>query len=740
MKKFIKKILMFLLCLALVIPSNLVANAATSDDAEEVKTAATTNQSEKRIVTYFPSWGIYQAGQQNIKVSDIAWDKVTHVHHAFFEINNSFQIQTTDSYADFEDEGMGHAPQADWDKYPNSGYPANTVFGHFGEYKYYKSQYPNVKILVSVGGWTRSDKFHDLAKSAANRKTFANSMVDFMKKYPFIDGFDIDWEYPTFTRQPEDQYDRGCVGGPEDKENFTLLLKDVRETFDANGMEDKLLTVAVSAGEEKIRATEPDKFAQYLDYIGVMTYDFAGNWDNVTGHLSPLYGNPADEAVRPKFNTDDAMKIYSEEYNVPKDKLLAGTPLYSRGWANVEPGPNGDGLFQPGSGTGFKGNLGEGGQYSWYDIRNMENQNGWKKYVDPISQAPYLYNAGTKQFLTYEDEDSLQAKVDYVNDNGYGGLIVWDASGDDVKDNHPMHTIMYKGLIEGQTSNKPLKATLSVDNATNKGTYTITLKIPANSKATSYKLYENNKVVKEGTVSTDALEVKYDAKDMADGTYKYKVETLNSDSSNVSNDLTVTVSKVLPKPLEATLSVNKATNNGDYVITASIPANSNATSYKLYENNKVVKEGEVTTSASNVTLDVKGKAKGTYTYKLEMINYDNTVPSKDLVVTVTDEELPTDNATEKPGTPFLSHNAWWGNTGNYTITMNMWWGENGSIWKLYENGQLISTKKLNYSSSKAGQVDSVNISGKAKGTYTYKAELINSKGISESAEVTVTIQ
>lgn len=737
MNKFLKSILICALSVAVLTPGTCInALEKTSTETKATKTAPQT--SNKRVVTYFPSWGIYQAGQQNIKVSDIAWDKVTHVHHAFFEIDNSYKIQTTDSYADFENEGMGHAPQADWNKYPSTGYPAGTVFGHFGEYKYYKEKYPNVKILISVGGWTRSEKFHELAKSDANMTTFANSMVDFMKKYPFIDGFDIDWEYPGITRAPEDQYDRGCVGGPEDKQNFTALLKKVRETFDANSMKDKLLTVAVSAGEEKIKATEPDKFAQYLDYIGIMTYDFAGAWDSVTGHLSPLYGNPADEKVRPKFNTNDAMKIYSEDYKVPKDKLLVGSPLYSRGWTNVQPGPNGDGLFQPGSGAGFKGNLGDGGQYSWYDLKKMENTGGWKKFVDPISKAPYLYNASTKQFLTYEDEDSLKAKVDYVNDNGYGGMIVWDASGDIVPD-HPMHSIAYNGLVKNVPSNKPLKGALTVDNAANKGNYTVTASIPANSKATSYKLYENDKVVQSGAVTTDTLNFKYNAANMADGTYTYKLETINSDSTTISDNLSVTVSKTLPKPLAATLTVDKATNNGTYTVTASIPANSNASSYKLYENGTSVKTGDVAASASKITFDVKDKALGTYTYKIDTINADNTTTSSDLVVTVTKDLPPVDNATEKPGTPALSHNAWWGNTGNYTVTMNMYWGENGSQWKLYENGKLVSTKNLTYSATKASQIDSVSFSNKAKGTYTYKAELINSKGVSTSTEVTITI-
>ena len=728
MKKFLKSLLLFALAFTVLAPSN-VANAADSKNTTS-KTIQTTN---KKIITYFPNWGIYQEAHQKIQVKDIAWDKVTHIHHGFFEITNDFNIKSTDDYADFQNESFA---KADWSKYPNSGYPEGQVFGHFGEYKKYKEQYPNVKVLVSVGGWTRSDKFHEVSKTAANRKTLANNMVKFMEKYPFIDGFDIDWEYPTFSRTPSDQYDRGAVGGPEDKENFTLLLKDIRETFDANNMGDKLLTVAVSAGEEKIRATEPDKYAQYVDYIGVMTYDFAGAWDSVTGHLAGIYQNPADNELRPKFNMDDAMKIFSEDYKVPKDKLLGGTPLYSRGWGNVEPGPNGDGLFQPGDGN-FIGDLGTGGQYSWFQIKKMENSGGWKKFTDPISKVPYLYNASTKQFLTYEDEASLTERINYINSNGYGGLIVWDASGDDISANHPMHTIMYNGLIKGELLKLPAVATISSDKTLSKGDYTITANIPSNSKATSYKLYENEAVIKEGTVSNDALNITLPITSKSDGVYIYRIETINDSGITSSNQVSVTVSKISPKPLKASLSVDVANNTGTYNLSVNIPSNSNATSYKLYENNAVIKEGAVTSSSINFTEEIKDKTKGTYTYKVETINEDNTTFSDDLIVTVSDLSL-NDNATDKPAKPSLSHNAW-SNTGNYTVTMNMWWGENGSAWKLYENGKLISVKNLNYNSSKSAQSDSVEFTNKAKGTYTYKAELINSKGVTESSEITVTI-
>ncbi|MDB2124045.1 glycosyl hydrolase family 18 protein [Clostridium paraputrificum] len=630
-----KKRLSLLLSLFLVVgsvglTSGTVTTSAKENTDQAVVASTTSAATNKRVITYFPSWGMYEAGQQNITVDDIPWDKVSQVNHAFFEITNDFKIQTTDSYADFECADFKHSPE--W---------GEGLAGHFGEYQYYKSKYPDVKIVIAVGGWTRSDKFHAAASTEQNRKTLAQSMVDTMKKYPFIDGIDIDWEYPTETRAPEDQYDRGSVGGPEDKHNFTLLLKTIRETFDQNGMKDKLLTVAVSAGESKIHNTEPDQYAQYVDAIGVMTYDFAGDWDDVTGHLAGLYHNPED-TTRPKFDTDDAMKIYSEEYNVPKSKLYAGSPLYSRGWGNVAPGPNGDGLFQPGN-KNFTGNLGTGGQYSWYDIKNIEKTAGWVKYRDPIAKVPYLYNSSTKQFLTYEDETSLQDRVNYINDNGYGGLIVWDCSGDDVKSGWPMHTIMFNGLIKDDSETPPTQNTLQAASLTagevSNGKYTLTAIVPAYNTATSYQILEGTTVISSGTLNSGSqtpITIKHDITGKESGIYNYTVVLSDGSSKVTSTEVKITVSAPVENPLQAASLTVGPVSNGSFTLNIQISANNAATSYQILEGNSVISTGSLTAGSvlTNISYDVTGKEEGTYNYSVVLSDGSKTATSNIVSVSV----------------------------------------------------------------------------------------------------------
>lgn len=94
-------------------------------------------------------------------------------------------------------------------------------------------------------------------------------------------------------------------------------------------------------------------------------------------------------------------------------------------------------------------------------------------------------------------------------------------------------------------------------------------------------------------------------------------------------------------------------------------------------------------------------------------------------------------ALSKPSTPNLTHNNWSGET-DYDITMNIWWGENGDKWKIYENNKLIHEENLENNSPQA-QSATFKVTGKAKGTYSYKCELINSGGVSESGTITVSV-
>lgn len=590
----------------------------------------------KKVIAYFPNWGTYNAAHHNFSVSMIPWDKITVINHSFYSVDSNFKMVSIDSFADYEKQ------------FEHSGDWTQQLKGHIGEYKYYKEKYPDKKVLISIGGWTRGENFHAMALTAGSRAIFINSVIEFLKTYPFLDGIDIDWEYPGINRpkDPNDQYDRGCPGGPEDKENFTALLREVREAYNKNNMANKLLTIACSAGYDKLELQELGIYYKYLDFINVMTYDFHGAWETITNHHSPLFANPDDPSgsapvdIKHKYNTETALKIYTDVYKIPKEMLNVGAPFYSRGWKNVNGSTGKNGLFAQANGAPV-GDLDDpqspGGQNSFTTMKKLESTKGYVKYRDPYARVPYLYNPELKTMLSYEDEQSLSERCDFVNANGYGGMIIWEISNDDPQ-GFPLTSIICNKLLSG-SSNLPGPALLSVDQAVNTGDYTVTVSIPAGNTATAMQLFENNTAVKSQAVNPKSPTVQvisYTVTNKTTGTYGYRCDLSNTDGTTPSSNLVVTVKDKNAPPEPAILSVDNGTNSGDYTLTIRVPGGNTATSWQLYENNTAIRSESLTPSPQEQLLPhvIKNKAVGTYTYVCDAANPYGTARSNQILVTV----------------------------------------------------------------------------------------------------------
>jgi chitinase len=272
---------------------------------------------------------------------------------------------------------------------------------------------PRLTVLVSVGGWLWSTNFSDMVLTAESRRVFEHSVMEFLAKYD-LDGLDIDWEYPGLPGA-------GHPFRKEDKQNFTALVKELREQFDAAAKKTgrKLyLTIAMGAGEDVIANSEMQKVQRYVDTVNLMTYDYyeAGS-DPTTGHHSPLFADPADPK---KVSSDGTVKAYKKA-GVRSQKILLGVPFYGREWGEVPEHKNG--LFQVGKVIP--------GAYAPYSLieTNMLGQ-GFTRYWDDDAKAPYLYNAEKHIFVSYEDPESLALKCKYVRDHKLGGVMFWEYFGD----------------------------------------------------------------------------------------------------------------------------------------------------------------------------------------------------------------------------------------------------------------------------------------------------------------------
>lgn len=352
----------------------------------------------KKVIAYFAAWSVYG---RNFHIADIDGSLLTHLNYAFLNIANG-ECVLGDSYADIDRF------------YPGDSWDAGKLRGSFHQLELLKAKNPHLKTLLSIGGWTWSGGFSAAAESDAARQKLARSCVAIMTKYGF-DGLDLDWEYPGGGGL--------AAGKPSDKGNFTLLLGEFRKQLDAAG-KGHLLTIATGASPKVIANMELDKIHPYLDSINVMTYDFHGSWEKVTGHNAPMYMGKGDPSPA-GWSTDGAVRAYLEG-SVPASKIVAGAAFYGRGWSGV--GSKDDGLYQPASGP--SPGTHEQGILDYHDIAANYLPTFTRKF-DAEAKVPWLYNAARQIMISYDDVESLKIRSQYVKDEGLGGLMIWELSGDD---------------------------------------------------------------------------------------------------------------------------------------------------------------------------------------------------------------------------------------------------------------------------------------------------------------------
>ncbi|TYP70084.1 glycosyl hydrolase family 18 protein [Paenibacillus methanolicus] len=393
-----------------------------------------------KIIGYYPSWSAYG---RSYNVTDMDVSKVTHINYAFADIcwngihgNSDPTGPNPTTWACQDEVGNINAPNGtivlgdpfiDAQKtFPGDKWD-DPIRGNINQLNKLKAANPHLKTIISVGGWTWSNRFSDVAADAATRETFANSAVAFLRKYKF-DGVDLDWEYPVGG---------GLAGNsvrPADKQNYTLLLNKIREKLDAAEKTDGkeyLLTIASGAGPSYIQNTELDKIAAAVDWINIMTYDFNGGWQTLSAHNAPLYNDPAAAAAgvpnSATFHTDAAIQAYFAA-GVPADKLVMGTPFYGRGWAGCAGA--GGGQYQPCGGAAQIGTW-EKGSFDFYDLEaNYINKNGYARYWNDVAKVPYLYNATNKTYISYDDVESTGYKTAYIKSKNLAGAMFWEFSGD----------------------------------------------------------------------------------------------------------------------------------------------------------------------------------------------------------------------------------------------------------------------------------------------------------------------
>ena len=272
------------------------------------------------------------------------------------------------------------------------------------EYKAFIRRHPHIQPVVSVGGWG-ADGFSQAAATAEGRTKLVSSILALMQEHGFT-GVDIDWEYPCSSAA-------GIASSPDDRQNFTLLMQELRTGLDALTARDgvpRLLATALGASEKMVDSIECASIGRIADQINLMTYDI--QTPHVASHHTALY--PSEGYP---YSADYAVKLFTEA-GIPAEKIMVGCAFYGRVFQIEKEAENP--LFKPALSDGYRSK-----NYTAL-LSLIPNA---KFFFDDTAKAPYLI--ADDAFITYDDPVSISHKGAYVIQNGLMGMMCWEYGGDE---------------------------------------------------------------------------------------------------------------------------------------------------------------------------------------------------------------------------------------------------------------------------------------------------------------------
>ena len=402
---------------------------------------------DKRIVTYFEEWGVYE---RDINLSDVNGQTMTHLNYSFFDVKADGSVELFDPYAAQEkrfsadDQVSRTFTKAEYqavdpaliaaynsDQYVitetadsvtvisvpvgwNDAGPLDA--GNFEQLRRFKELNPSVNLGFALGGWTLSDEFSTAFSSQAGRDRFVSDVVDIFQAYEFFNTVDFDWEYPGGGGDP------GNASSSNDGENFALVLEQLRVELDA--LESQTggkyeVSIATAGGSEKLANLNLSGIDSYVDFYNVMTYDFHGGWESQTGHQAAMTGDANN------YDITTSVSVF-EEAGVDLNKVVLGAPAYTRAWGGVDDGGT-FGYQQLGNGADAEGSF-EAGVYDYKDIVTDVVTGQTDLYWDDNSKAAFAYNGD--EWSSIETTATIAGKAAYVQEKDLGGMMFWALSND----------------------------------------------------------------------------------------------------------------------------------------------------------------------------------------------------------------------------------------------------------------------------------------------------------------------
>ncbi|MDS1270493.1 glycosyl hydrolase family 18 protein [Lipingzhangella sp. LS1_29] len=393
---------------------------------------------EYRQVGYFTQWG---AEDEGYLVRDLVEtgqaEQLTHLNYAFVNLDEDGRCFATDAEGEgeaYSDYGRTYTAEESVDGVADD--PDADLRGNFNQLRKLKEMYPELEVHLAIGGWEWSTYFSNAALPE-NREASVESCIDMYLRgnlpelndaggdgaaAGLFDGIDLDWEWPGSPGAP------GNVVREEDRENFTALVQEYRDQLD--DLEDETgnsygLSAFVPANEQAIDAGyELDQLMDNFDFINTQGYDLYGAWSPTTGHQGNLHPAENDPLDSPR-GAATVVQEYLDRGVEPED-IVMGVPFYGRGWQGVDPGPNGDGLWQDheGAAPGER----EDGYNDFHVLEDLASSGQFELYRDEEAGTAWIYDGD--QLWNYDDAIAIAQKAAWVRDAGLSGAMVWSLDGD----------------------------------------------------------------------------------------------------------------------------------------------------------------------------------------------------------------------------------------------------------------------------------------------------------------------
>lgn len=433
------------------IPADMPRALAQGNGLTETKTPKSMNTSSpsnfdgKIVAGYFSEWSVYGREfdvERLLKDGAFPYNKLVfaflgicgdegtkaHMINTACERENKskFEAVILDGYASYEKAMNPRQASIPWG--PDRGV--------MEQLKYIKQQVPDIKISMSIGGWTMSEVFHRMAANPAHIATFVNSLKELKQKHDFVSGFDIDWEFPGHGGESAKFTER-------DGEYFKDLVCAVKEGID--GIE---VSSAVGATATYIGHVGNYYKEMYdrncLDYLYMMNYDFFGAWDNTLGHQTSLMPSTSLTGPAPDSGNDERWSINTavelfEANGFMRDRLIVGVANYGRGFKSTDLQSNPTDGAISGTKTSDNPTAGswENGVVEGYDLwRNvaggdLQGRGNFALYSDFEAHADAYYNSYTGDYISIDTPRTAYMKGKLADILGLAGTFVWTVEQDD---------------------------------------------------------------------------------------------------------------------------------------------------------------------------------------------------------------------------------------------------------------------------------------------------------------------